>query len=55
MMSALFLIEAESCKVLRVWYENDWDLLSTKDLVVEEVASYRAGPRAYLEAQIGVN
>eukprot|EP01036_Dinobryon_divergens_P031814 gene31814-41289_t len=52
--SALFLVEAATGKVLKVWYEPDWDPLTTKDLLVEEITLYRQNPRFYLQSQLGI-
>lgn len=52
--SALFLLDVKSEKVLKVWYENDWDAFTTKDLLVEEIKLYRSNPISYIQSQIGI-
>jgi len=53
-MAGLFLIDVASCSVLKCWYQNDWDAFTTKDLIVEEITSYRQNPRQYIQSQIGI-
>jgi len=52
--AALVLLEASSSRVLKIWYENDWDTFNTRDLIVDEVKSFRQNPRSYVESQIGI-
>lgn len=54
MQSALILMDVESCQVLKVWYQNDWDVFTTRDLITDEIKMYRQDPREYMEAQIGL-
>ena len=51
---ALVLLEASSSRVLKIWYENDWDTFNTKDLIVDEMTALRKDPRGYMESQIGI-
>ena len=53
-MSALLIVDLKSRKILKIWYENDWDPLTTKDLIVEEIESYRSSPQQYIQSQIGI-
>jgi peroxiredoxin len=52
--SALMFIEKLTGKIIKIWYENDWDALTTKDLLVDEVKLYRKNPTQYLQNQIGL-
>lgn len=52
--ASLVLMDVKSERVLKVWYENDWDAFTTKDLLVEEVKQYRANPVGYVQSQIGI-
>ena len=52
--AGLFLLEARTGAVLKVWYEDDWDVMATKDLIQEEVLAYRQNPKSYIESQIGI-
>eukprot|EP01041_Mallomonas_annulata_P005626 gene5626-11354_t len=52
--SALLLLEASSGRVLKIWYENDWDVMTTKDMILEEIKEYRADPKMYVQSQIGI-
>jgi len=52
--SLLLLLDPIRQSVLKVWYEGSWDVLQTKDLVMEEIQEYRANPRSYLQSQIGI-
>ena len=52
--SSLLIMETGSGKVLKVWYENDWDTITTKDMIMEEVRNYRANPVSYIQSQIGI-
>ena len=52
--SALILLNVKTEKVLKVWYENDWDAFTTKDMIVEEVKLYRKNPVQYTQTQIGI-
>ena len=53
-MSCLMMLDVKSEKVLKVWYENDWDAFTTKDLLVEEIKLYRDNPVSYIQSQIGI-
>ena len=53
-MSCLMMLDVKSEKVLKVWYENDWDAFTTKDLLVEEIKLYRENPVSYIQSQIGI-
>lgn len=52
--SALMLLEMKTGKVIKIWYENDWDALTTKDLLIDELKQYRKNPIEYLQNQIGL-
>lgn len=52
--SLLLLLDLKRCNILKVWYEGSWDVLQTRDLIVEETQEYRANPRSYLQSQIGI-
>jgi hypothetical protein len=52
--ASLVLLDVKSERVLKVWYENDWDAVTTKDLLVDEVEQYRANPTGYVQSQIGI-
>ena len=52
--ASLLMLDVKTGKVLKVWYENDWDAFSTKDLLVSEIKSYRSNPVAYVQMQIGI-
>lgn len=52
--AALMLVEVRNNRVLKVWYENDWDVICTKDLVTDEIREYRANPVGYVQGQIGI-
>lgn len=54
LLSSLFLLEVNSGKIIKVWYENDWDAFTTKDLIVEEVKEYRKNPQQYILSQTGI-
>jgi peroxiredoxin len=54
LVSALLLLEVSTGKVIKVWYENDWDALTTKDLLVDEMKVYRKNPVSYAQSQIGL-
>lgn len=53
-MSVLFLLHVPTKSVLHVWYEQDFDVFTTKATVVEAIKAYRADPRGYMERQIGI-
>jgi len=53
-MSSMMLLDVKSNKVLKIWYENDWDAFTTKDLLVEEIKAYRQNPVSYIQSQIGI-
>ena len=52
--STLFLLDVVNSQILKVWYEEDWDILTTKDLIEEEIREYRKNPQQYFENQIGI-
>jgi hypothetical protein len=52
--AALVLLDVKSERVLKVWYENEWDAVTTKDLLVDEIKQYRANPVGYVQSQIGI-
>lgn len=52
--ASLLFLDVKSGKVLKIWYENDWDAFSTKDLIVNEIKAYRSNPKAYVQMQIGI-
>ena len=52
--ACLLILDVRTDKVLKVWYENDWDAFSTKDLLSDEIKSYRKNPVAYVQMQIGI-
>jgi len=54
LMSSIFLLEVATNKILKIWYENDWDPFTTKDMVIEEVKAYRKNPKEYVQSQIGI-
>ena len=49
------MLTQKDCIVVKVWYQNDWDPFTTKDVVEEEIRQYRRSPAAYLQAQIGLS
>ncbi|KAJ1434176.1 hypothetical protein B484DRAFT_446815 [Ochromonadaceae sp. CCMP2298] len=52
--SALGLLDVSTGAVLKIWYEGDWDPVTTKDMIVEEVTAYRANPTQFMQVQIGI-
>ena len=52
--SALLFIQPQTGVVLKVWYEDDFDVIEIKDLVLEEINSYKSNPQSYLQQQIGI-
>jgi peroxiredoxin len=52
--SALLLLDPSSGKILRIWYENDFDAFTTKDLLNDEIKNYRLNPEQFLRRQIGI-
>lgn len=54
LLSALMIMEISTGKILKVWYENDWDAFTTKDLLVDELRLYRKNPTLYAQNQIGL-
>lgn len=52
--SALLLLDVRTSRVLKIWYEDSWDELSTRDLVVEEMKEYRKNPSRFMQSQIGL-
>lgn len=51
---ALVLVDLSAGSVIKVWYEGDWDVGTTKDMIVEEVKAYRKNPVSYVQQQIGI-
>jgi peroxiredoxin len=50
----LLLLDVSSGRVLKVWYEDDWDTFNTKDLIVDEMKEFRKDPASYVQSQIGI-
>ena len=47
-------VQASTGLVLKVWYEDAWDVFETKDLIMEEINSYLINPQSYVQSQIGI-
>ena len=54
LLSSLILLEVKTLRILKIWYENDWDVLTTKDLIIEEINDFRMKPAQYMQKQIGI-
>lgn len=54
LVSALAIVDLASGKVLKIWYESDWDTIFTKNMVVSEIEAYRKNPDIFMETQIGI-
>lgn len=54
LMSCMGMLDVTRGSLLKVWYEGDWDPVTTRDLLVEEVSSYRANPSQFVQSQIGL-
>ena len=52
--SSLFLLNARDNKILKIWYEDDWDVLTTTELLTDEINLYRYNPVGYVQRQIGL-
>lgn len=52
--SSLMFLQASTGLVLKVWYEDAWDVSETNHLIVEEISSYRINPQSYVQSQIGI-
>ena len=52
--SSLMFVQASTGLVLKVWYEDAWDVFETKDLIMEEINSYLINPQSYVQSQIGI-
>eukprot|EP01038_Epipyxis_sp_PR26KG_P015524 gene15524-20954_t len=52
--SALVIIDVSSRKILKIWYEKDWDSATTRDLILDEITNYRRNPQHYVQSQIGI-
>lgn len=52
--SSLLIIDTKTGKIIKVWYENDWDTITTKDMIADEIKAYRTNPVSYMQSQIGI-
>lgn len=52
--STIALISVETNQVLKIWYEGDWDILTTREMLTEEIQYYREDPSWFLEEQSGL-
>lgn len=52
--SALVVIDVDSSKILRIWYESDFDAIATRDTIVKELQLYRKNPQGYIQSQMGM-
>lgn len=51
--SALALIDIKTKQIIRIWYEDrKWDILKTKDMVVEAIHEYRRDGEKYFDKYI---
>lgn len=54
LLSCMGMLDVSRGSLLKVWYEGDWDPVTTRDLLVEEISSYRANPSQFVQSQIGL-
>lgn len=54
LLSCMGMLDVTRGSLLKVWYEGDWDPVTTRDLLVEEMSSYRANPSQFVQSQIGL-
>jgi len=54
LLSCMGMLDVTRGTLLKVWYEGDWDPVTTKDLLVEEITAYRANPSQFVQSQIGL-
>jgi hypothetical protein len=52
--SSLIFMQPHTGVVLKVWYEDDFDILEIKDLILDEIKNYQYNPTSYLQSQIGI-
>jgi len=41
LVSALIILESKTNEIVKIWYENEFDVVTTKNLLVQEIEKYR--------------